>query len=622
MTTATTVTPATDAESARPLPRTAEEARARRAAGETWTNQQVRDYYNTENSRIPALNDGWRAQGMSAEDRARRAHELRHDMRMTSRAMMGDSGQVLELLIRDAVKYGDGEGPTFDQLVAIQQSRGRVGDASYEAIITGAPATSREYNERAARGDERPGVAVPDGVTIQGDVATVRAADGSDVEIRIRTEPGDSPPYSVRNPNGTYEIRFGAGLAPMLAASLVSIHLGDIRTEVRGDTGASAGMADPESSYRGGTVGRNNAHNVRDGVTESLPTIGNLFPPGAVRQLGPNLIEINIGGTLHQVRIQVANGSLPVATDVANFDMTTSPITVTVSGTINKEHVERALGHEISEIRSILQERAGGPVRSTTHNALGTDSTAMALSHDDMGKLGELRVLVNDLTTGGRTAGGTRAELVRLLGELGMLNTDGDAFNTDGLGNQRRRLMAAEGIDFARARRRARLRARDSAPQRPVTAIARRPPRSRARCRAWTSRPPTSGRCSVPISSPRSLEFGLSEETVIQYIVDNHNDRSQQRYVPDLEGLTRQHAGTLTGPDVLLIDMYTTKLFYKELNSRLSGPATSERAAALRLARLLNASITRLPRSRGTVYRSIRVRPRSSPISAPSTRRR
>jgi hypothetical protein len=99
------------------------------------------------------------------------------------------------------------------------------------------------------------------------------------------------------------------------------------------------------------------------------------------------------------------------------------------------------------------------------------------------------------------------------------------------------------------------------------------------------------------------VEFGLSEETVIQYIVDHHNDRSQQRYLADLEGLSRQYAGALTSTDVMLVDLYTTKLFYKELNLRLRTGENHD--AALKLARLLNISLSKLPPVTGTAHRSI-----------------
>src|SRR5690606_6079981 len=105
--------------------------------------------------------------------------------------------------------------------------------------------------------------------------------------------------------------------------------------------------------------------------------------------------------------------------DVANFDLSTSPITITLSGTIGDAHVERALGHEVSEIRSILEQGAGGTKRSASHNALDSNTTASALSHDDVGKLGELRVLQREVATGGPKSASSLNELKFLLRSSG-----------------------------------------------------------------------------------------------------------------------------------------------------------------------------------------------------------
>src|SRR4029079_3277737 len=154
------------------------------------------------------LDQGWQAQGLSLEQRARQASELRHGMRMTARAMMSDPAQVLGLLLRDAQKYGDGEGPTFDQLVAQRGADGLEGDAIYQAILGSSQRTDRGTSQRVSRGETgMPTASIPEGVTIRGDVATVRDANGAEVVIRIRREPGDGPPHSVRNPDGSYEIR-------------------------------------------------------------------------------------------------------------------------------------------------------------------------------------------------------------------------------------------------------------------------------------------------------------------------------------------------------------------------------------------------------------------------------
>src|SRR5690606_20102862 len=89
------------------LPQDAESARARRAAGESWTNLEIRNYYNARNAEIAALDVQWQQEGKTLEQRARLASELRHGMRMTTRDMMGDPRLLLGLLVRDAAKYGD-----------------------------------------------------------------------------------------------------------------------------------------------------------------------------------------------------------------------------------------------------------------------------------------------------------------------------------------------------------------------------------------------------------------------------------------------------------------------------------------------------------------------------------
>lgn len=315
-------------------------------------------------------------------------------------------------------------------------------------------------------------------------------------------------------------------------------------------------------------------------------------------------VSRSIDGTLHPVKINVIDGSLPIPTDVANYDLTTTPITVTLSGTINKEHVERALGHEITEIQSIIEERAGGPARSATHNVLATDSTAKALSHDDRGRIGELRVLTNDLATGKRPKAETRAEITRLLSELGMLNTDGTAFNTNGLGMQRRALMTADGVDFNALGAALNFTPSGPTPHDPTLPL-----------RGDHVDPDAVPRLDITSADvlphlradvlAAFADFGLSAESVVQYIVDHHNDRSQKRHQADLQGLERKSTGFLSAPDVLLIDLYTTKLFYKELNTRLR--TTVNRDAALALARLLNISLAKLPPVVGTSFRSINI---------------
>jgi hypothetical protein len=186
-----------------------------------------------------------------------------------------------------------------------------------------------------------------------------------------------------------------------------------------------------------------------------------------------------------------------------------------------------------------------------------------------------------------------------------MLNSDGTAFNTNGLGKQRQRLMEGEGVDFGAL-----------GSLLGFASTTRRPNDPTLPLRGDHADQGAVPRVDVTPADVRPMlrsdviaafaEFGLSEESVVQYIVEHHNDRSQQRYLADLEGLTRKHGATLNSTDVMLIDLYTTKLFYKELNTRLR--TGENRDAALKLAKLLNISLSKLPEVNAPAYRSIKIK--------------
>ena len=172
------------------MPASVEEVRARKAAGETWTNKQVRDSYNARNHQVAELNEQWKQQGLMAEQRARKAYALRHDARMTAREMMGSDPQKLRILIRDAKTYGDGGGPGFDELVAQQRAKGLNGDAAYEAIIVSSQRTDGATNKRVAAGEAHvPSVELPPGTVIHGDGVTLLATNGKELRFRVRASP-------------------------------------------------------------------------------------------------------------------------------------------------------------------------------------------------------------------------------------------------------------------------------------------------------------------------------------------------------------------------------------------------------------------------------------------------
>ncbi|HME90842.1 MAG TPA: hypothetical protein VKE49_05420 [Myxococcaceae bacterium] len=99
-------------------------------------------------SNIAKLDQEWKGQGLSAEQRARRAWEMRRRPRLEARGMMVDPTEVETLHRRDEAKYGNPEGPTFEQLVESLSTRWS-GDALYEEIIREAgrtnPETSRKF---------------------------------------------------------------------------------------------------------------------------------------------------------------------------------------------------------------------------------------------------------------------------------------------------------------------------------------------------------------------------------------------------------------------------------------------------------------------------------------------
>ncbi len=112
------------------------------------TNSQIRDWYNEQVSAIPALNQHWIAEGIPAEQRAHRAHDIRHAARLKARDFMPDKREVADLQARDQAKYGNPDGPTFGMLVQKNRDKGLVGDAVYDEIIVSAACTDRATNEK------------------------------------------------------------------------------------------------------------------------------------------------------------------------------------------------------------------------------------------------------------------------------------------------------------------------------------------------------------------------------------------------------------------------------------------------------------------------------------------
>ena len=195
---------------AKELPRNLEHALEAKKNGETFTNKEIRDDYNTVNQGIPALNEEWKQQGMTATERAMKASGIRHEMRMTSRELMGHDGEKLGLLIRDAQEYGDGEGPSFEQVVAKIKTKTPTleGDALMEAVVLSSTKTNKKFTERAQEDKPPPKVDLPPGVIIQGDVVKLPAkgGEGAQTSVRIKQGADDGPTRVVVNEDGTIEI--------------------------------------------------------------------------------------------------------------------------------------------------------------------------------------------------------------------------------------------------------------------------------------------------------------------------------------------------------------------------------------------------------------------------------
>ena len=111
-------------------------------------NAEIREWYNKEVGRLEELDNTWKAQGLNAEERARRAHAVRHEARMKAREMMSNADEVEGLRKRDMEVYGNPDGPTFEQLIEKSKKKGLQGDAVYEDIAGSSTRTNAEFNAK------------------------------------------------------------------------------------------------------------------------------------------------------------------------------------------------------------------------------------------------------------------------------------------------------------------------------------------------------------------------------------------------------------------------------------------------------------------------------------------
>ncbi|HEY4238886.1 MAG TPA: DUF4157 domain-containing protein [Kofleriaceae bacterium] len=216
----------------RELPASGDEALARKNAGEKFSNKEIRDNYNQRNQEINDLNKQWKEQGLSPEQRARKAYDMRHEMRMTSRDMMGSPEQQLDLLVRDAQKYGQGEGPSFDELVAKAKASGKTGDDVYESMIESSQRTDTKTTAKVNAGEDKiPEVAIPPGSTVRGDGVYMTNAKGEEVKVRITRTEGTEP-ATLKKVGDGYEITVGKDTPQDQAIKQVGEQLMKARAEI------------------------------------------------------------------------------------------------------------------------------------------------------------------------------------------------------------------------------------------------------------------------------------------------------------------------------------------------------------------------------------------------------
>lgn len=112
------------------------------------TDCEIRVWYNYQVVAIPVINQRWVNRGVSLEDRARRAFDLRHKARMNARFMMPSKEEMRALQERDRKKYGNPDGPTFEYLVQKSLKKGISREETYKTIIASSARTDNGYNEK------------------------------------------------------------------------------------------------------------------------------------------------------------------------------------------------------------------------------------------------------------------------------------------------------------------------------------------------------------------------------------------------------------------------------------------------------------------------------------------
>jgi hypothetical protein len=111
------------------------------------TGREIRIWYLREVAKIVELDQQWQGRGDTLEERARKAWQCRHDLRLRAREMMEEPADVEFLRARDFQRYGNPDGPTFEDLAERFRSRGLSVTDAYEAILHGALSTDESVNK-------------------------------------------------------------------------------------------------------------------------------------------------------------------------------------------------------------------------------------------------------------------------------------------------------------------------------------------------------------------------------------------------------------------------------------------------------------------------------------------
>jgi hypothetical protein len=219
-----------------------------------------------------------------------------------------------------------------------------------------------------------------------------------------------------------------------------------------------------DENFRGdvekpGTSTAANVQALRDAVRRLLhPRMGEFRDVASLPQRRDALqIELDTPNGRVRVRVQLSDGPLPPvngSTPVARFDATgTGEYTITVSGGASRRHMQRALAHELAEIRAGHGGVAGKDVLRPD-GAVPFDADGQPrLSPHDEGRIAEIRVVARQLRNSRdpNERELLRRDLVGLASHLGLGN--GNGFATD----RSRIVLAAlrEGVSAGTSRERA-----------------------------------------------------------------------------------------------------------------------------------------------------------------------